>query len=620
MDNPDPFLDALLALPDLSEPVVSPDRRWVAWAWFRVGPAADVYVAPTDGSAPPLRLTDTLQDTLPVAWTPDSEALIVEQDCDGDERVQLFRVARARPLAMEPLTEAGPSFFLRGGEPHPNRRWLIYGANYDFARGQEIEPTWLYRHDLASGERRALACPLEPNYYEPELNASGTHVLYFRADRDPSGQQVWVVDVEGNGDREILNAGDDVKMDATWCADGERVLCLAEAETHRRVGVYGLRDGGLRWLLDDAARNIEEFWVPKGSPWAVLVDYADARPRASLLDPESGAEILLPPWPGNAVPLAPAAVDGRWIVEVYNATQPADLRLVDLEAWRAGTPPADALSLTRVWEWTPLRPQDFVPAEAFRWTSSDGRPISGWLYRGRGDVQGTVIYVHGGPTAHSEDRVHVQIQFLASRGFHVLDPNYRGSTGYGLEFMESIKEDGWGGREQEDIRSGIEALMHVGLAAPGQVGITGTSYGGYSAWHAITHFPPGIVAAAAPVCGMTDLAVDYETTRPDLRPYSEEMLGGSPDEVPERYRERSPIHFVDRIRGRLLIVQGLQDPNVTPDNVRAVREALDAAGVAYEVLAFDDEGHGISRPRNLKILCRALERFFRAALAGQGLA
>ena len=78
---------------------------------------------------------------------------------------------------------------------------------------------------------------------------------------------------------------------------------------------------------------------------------------------------------------------------------------------------------------------------------------------------------------------------------------------------------------------------------------------------------------------MTDLVVDYETTRPDLRPYSEEMLGGPPSQVPERYRERSPIHFVGNIRGRLLIVQGVRDPNVTPENVRAVQAALDAAKV-----------------------------------------
>jgi len=107
--------------------------------------------------------------------------------------------------------------------------------------------------------------------------------------------------------------------------------------------------------------------------------------------------------------------------------------------------------------------------------------------------------------------------------------------------------------------------------------------------------------------------VDYETTRPDLRPYSEEMMGGRPDQVPDRYRERSPIHFVDHVKGRLLIVQGLQDPNVTPENVRAVTAALQAKGVEYELLAFEDEGHGISRPKNQKTLYVRLAEFFKSA-------
>lgn len=87
-------------------------------------------------------------------------------------------------------------------------------------------------------------------------------------------------------------------------------------------------------------------------------------------------------------------------------------------------------------------------------------------------------------------------------------------------------------------------------------------------------------------------------------------MGGSPGQVPDRYRERSPVHFVSNIKGRLLIVQGLQDPNVTPQNVSVVREALQGAGVEHQVLAFEDEGHGISRPKNQKTLYLRLAEFF----------
>jgi dipeptidyl aminopeptidase/acylaminoacyl peptidase len=153
-------------------------------------------------------------------------------------------------------------------------------------------------------------------------------------------------------------------------------------------------------------------------------------------------------------------------------------------------------------------------------------------------------------------------------------------------------------------------LIRDGIAAKGQVGITGTSYGGYSSWWAITHFAVETIAAAAPICGMTDLVVDYETTRPDLRPYSEEMMGGSPAQVPARYRERSPIHFVGDIKGSLLIVQGDNDPNVTPQNVTDVITRLQSAKIQFDLLTFADEGHGIGRPENQRVLYRRIAEFF----------
>jgi dipeptidyl aminopeptidase/acylaminoacyl peptidase len=606
----DRHLEALLSVPVLRAPEVSPDGRWVAWSWSRLGPAADVFAAPTDGSAPPVRLTETGEgDTVAVSWTSRGEAVLVSQDKDGDERARLFRVRLAQPGNMEPLTEPEPDYYLWGGQLHPNGRWLIYDANLDVETGEEIEQTCLYRHDLLTGERALLVRP-ERNIVGPSrLNRPGTHVLYSRNDLDPAGEQVWLVDVEGRGDREILNFGAQVKVSASWFPDGHRVLFVAEAGSYRRLGVWSMRDESVSWLVDDPGRNIECALAPPGGGPVVVVEVVRGRVRATLLDAGSGVESRLPEVSGNLIPLSPAD-GGRWTALHYGARHP-----VDLVSFDPAQSDETLSSLTGLWDRVPLDPESLAPAEDFVWESVDGLEVQGWLYRGSGT--GTIVLVHGGPTSHSEDRFNAQIQYLVSRGFSVLTPNYRGSTGFGLEFQESIKEYGWGGREQVDIRCGIEALMRAGIAEPGRVGVTGTSYGGYSAWWAITHLEPDLVAAAAPVCGMTDLAVDYYTTRPDLRPYSEEMMGGSPEEVPQRYHERSPINFVNNIRGRLLIVQGLRDPNVTPDNVHAVRKVLGELGIAYELLTFEDEGHGIVRPKNLKVLYPRLADFFEAAF-GEG--
>lgn len=608
--TPTDYLDALLALPRLYAPQVSPDGRWVAWTWFGVGPAADVYAAPTDGSAPPVRLTDTDDDTILVSWSPDSAAIVVAQDRDGNERDRLYRVVLAAPTAMEGLTEPDPHYFIRGGDLHPDGRRLVYGANVDAATGAEIEANWVYRHDLATGERTPLARPARANWGHPRLSPAGDRVLHMRMDRHPAGAQFWLVGLDGSGEREVLNFGDDVKCQASWFPDGRRLVVLADTPTHTRLGVCSADDGAVRWLIDDPSRSIERAYVPRNGDRIVAIEVRGARNRPSLIDPESGEEWAFPAVPGNLTPLAPAA-NGEWVALYSSSRQPGDLVRFPLDDCR----PERFASLARVWERTALGPADFAPAEDFRWQSVDGLEIQGWLYRPQGAARGTIVHVHGGPTGHSLDAINAQIQSFVRQGFVVLDPNYRGSTGFGLAFREAIKEDGWGGREQDDIRAGIAALLRAGIAQPGRVGITGTSYGGYSSWCAITRWDPELLAAAAPICGMTDLVVDYETTRPDLRPYSEEMLGGSPAEVPDRYRERSPIHFVGQIRGTLLIVQGGQDPNVTPENVRAVRAALDAAGIPYELLVFPDEGHGISRPRNQRTLYERLAAFFAASFA-----
>jgi dipeptidyl aminopeptidase/acylaminoacyl peptidase len=594
-------LDALLSIPALFGAMVSPEGAWVAWSWSRLGPAADVFAARTDGSRAPLRLTQTAEgDTEVVSWTPDGKSVLVSQDNDGDERVRLFRIRLAEPGVMEPLTQANPNYYIRGGQLHPNGRWLVYAANLDAQSGEETETDRLYRHDLKTGERKVLAALEKGNIPLPELNRTGTHVLYSRNDLDPAGQQTWLVDIEGNEDREILNFGPKVKVSASWLHDGRRVLFVVEAGSYRKLGVWD--EGSVRWLVDGPGRSIEEaFSPPNGGP-AVVVGVEQARTRASLLDVEVGTEAPLEHTNGNLVPLAPVGV-GRWVCTYYDARHPVDLV-------RFGEDDAEPSSITDLRQRVPTDLPRLVAAEDFRWQSVDGLEVQGWLYRAAIESVGTIVLIHGGPTSRAEDRFNAQIQYFVSRGFDVLAPNYRGSTGFGLPFQESIKKDGWGGREQEDIRCGIEALMKAGIAKSGRVGVTGTSYGGYSAWWAITHFSPQTVAAAAPICGMTDLVVDYNATRPDLRPYSEEMMGGSPENVPDIYRERSPIEFIRDIRSELLIVQGLKDPNVTPDNVHAVSEVLHREKIPYELLTFEDEGHGIARPENLRILYPRIADFF----------
>ena len=596
----EPFLDRLFRISEAWGARLSPDGRRIAWIAGNLGATTQVWQAPADGSAPPKAWIANERDCDWFFWAPDSASIILGQSRDGDERVGLSQIALDG--AARELTEQRPDFYIHGGQIDPAGKFLIYAANRDPETGREIEVNIVYRHEIASGERVALARLQRPAYVTPRLSPDGKQVLYSRKDRDPAGRQLWLVGTDGSNDREILNAGDARKADGLWAPDSAHVVVTAETGDHRRVGLLDIATDRVRWLIDDPTLQIAGAHWPKGSDRIVVTETRSAREWSSLLDPAGGERTAFPRSDGTVLPIGPA-VDGSWVSYHYDARHPT--RLV-----RQGDGTLHAISNLPD---RGIAASELAEAEDFRWRSNDDLEIQGWLYRPQGAARGAIILVHGGPTAHSEDAFDPEIQYLVAAGFAVLQPNYRGSTGFGLPFQESIKQDGWGGREQNDIARGAAALIAQRIATAGKVGVTGTSYGGYSAWHQIVHTSPEVIKAAAPICGMTDLVVDYETTRPDLRPYSEEMMGGSPTQAPQRYRERSPIHFVDRIRGRLMIVQGANDPNVTPQNVTDVRRRLDTAGIPYELLMFEDEGHGISKPENRKHLCRELARFFAAA-------
>lgn len=610
----DTFLDRLLQVPQLYGAKISPDGNFVAWIWAGLAETTQLWVAAASGAEPPRCLVGDDWDCDSLRWGPDSRSIVYARSKDGDERVglhQVFLDGRA-PTA---LTEDRPDYYIHGGQLAKDGRTLLFSANVD-DNGAEIEPTWVYVQDGPKGRRRVLARPQRAHYGWPLLSPDDHHVLYDRNDPDPAGSQLWLTDLAGSFDREIVNVGAGKKADGAWSPDGQSVVVVAEAATHRKVGLWRLASGAIEWLVDDPQRAVADADWPKRSAEIVVDETSEARPRSFLLDPVSKRERPFGPFADGQLTPVGVLADGAWLCWHYSARVPARLVRVALEA---GGP--RILGSISEHPSAPIpAPEELVAAEDFRWTSEDGMPIQGWLYRARDPLDGsgaigTILDIHGGPTAHDEDAFGIDPQYFAHAGFNVLQTNYRGSTGFSFEFQESIKRQGWGGAEQIDIRTGAEALIRAGIARAGKIGITGTSYGGYSSWWAITRFPTGIIAAAAPICGMTDLVVDYETTRPDIRPYSEEMMGGPPSAVPERYRERSPIHFIENIQGRLLIVQGANDPNVTPENVAEVRKRLDAAGKAYELLVFDDEGHGIGRPANRRVLLKRLAQFFAAAFA-----
>jgi Tol biopolymer transport system component/dienelactone hydrolase len=593
--------------PVLWSPHVSADGRWLAWTWTGATETGNIWIAPTDGSAPPRCVTDGVDHFYVNHVAANGKVLILSQSIGANEHDRLFHCDLTADASLRALTPLQADHYVFGGEIFADR-FMVYAADYDYEARTITDGSWIYRQDLVSGERLVLARASSVTAVPPEISPDGDLVLYTRSDRHPAGVQLWMVGTDGRGDREILNVGDSKKIAASWLGTDGLVLVKAEAAAHERIGILDPASGAMRWLIDDPARCIESVLGSHDGSEIALVEYVGGRLHATLLDVTSGASRSFGPAGRSLLPVA-ALPGGDWIAEAYDSRDAHDLVRVD---GSSGT----LTNLTQTARCFGFASEDFAPASDYRWRSVDGHEIQGWLYEPKGPCRGLLVWVHGGPTWHSEDWINPIIQFLANAGYRVLDPNYRGSTGFGHEFREAIKEDGWGGREQQDIRTGIDSLIAAGKATPGGIGVVGLSYGGYSSWFAITRFAD-LVTAAMPICGMYDLAIDYHATgMPHGRLYSEEMMGGTPEALPERYFNASPSNFIGDIRGRLCIVHGLADSNVSPENTHHACRDLDHAGIPYDLLTFDDEGHGIYKARNRQALLERMAAFFGAALGG----
>jgi dipeptidyl aminopeptidase/acylaminoacyl peptidase len=620
------YLDALLNLPSLSGAMRSPDGLKIALVGFGIHPNLDVFLLDVEGKEKIQALTETPEFTDLVDWWPDSESVIVEEDKGRNERVTIYRIFLDRPTELIALTEIDPNYYVRGANISPDGKFLYYFANYDFKTKEETEIFSLYKHNLDSGAITKLTSVNKPAYNMGELNLQGTQILYNRSDIDPAGDQYFTINVDGSEDFEILNFGDKAKIGATWHPDGNQVIfdtdhLNGKQLDKRLVGIYDSYTREIQWINKKGEALFPElvghdfrhsYFSDYDPDNLILLETVKARSTSWLANLKTKKCTRVPKSLGSLTP-RDRLNDGSWVASYYSSTQPTTLVKVS-EGTISKLTTDDLFFYYDNFEHSKLEKQDLVQAEDYDWIADDSTPIHGWFYKSKTESKRLIVFAHGGPSSHSSDSISTEIQYYLHQGFNVLDPNYRGSTGYSLKFREAIKEDGWGGREQSDIASGVKSLVKEGKIDKSQVAITGTSYGGFSSWCGITKYSDTF-KAAAPVCGMTDLVVDYETTRPDLRPYSEEMMGGSPDEVPERYRKGSPIHYLDRIGdGKILIVQGARDPNVTPANVEEVEAALHKAEVEYETLIFDDEGHGIVRKENRRRKMIEIADFFNEML------
>jgi dipeptidyl aminopeptidase/acylaminoacyl peptidase len=246
------------------------------------------------------------------------------------------------------------------------------------------------------------------------------------------------------------------------------------------------------------------------------------------------------------------------------------------------------------------------------YTSRDGQTIHGYLTLPTGILAKNIPLVvnpHGGPWYRDEWGYNPEVQFLANRGYAVLQMNFRGSTGYGKKFWEaSFKE--WGKKMQNDITDGVEYLKKEGIADPRRIAIYGGSYGGYATLAGVT-FTPDLYACAVDYVGVANLFTFMKSIPPYWKPYLDQFseMVGDPVKDSLLLAEASPVLHADQIKTPLFIAQGANDPRVNKNESDQMVAALKKRGIEVEYMVKDNEGHGFRNQNNRYDFYGAMDTF-----------
>ncbi len=550
-------------------------------------------------------------------WSRDSKRILYTQDQGGNENFHVHAADLARPdQASVDLT---PFEGVRAGivdVPHHDPDHVLVSLNRRDPHCFDV-----HRLDLGSGELEMVA--------QNPGNVAGWHT-------DAAGRLLAASAQTPEGDTEILVRGgeDEDFRRLTVYANEDEGNVYGFTPDGASLWVGSARDSDLTRLVRLDLLTAEETIVYEhpevdiGGP--VLRDRTDEllavvamvdRLEVAFFDEEFERK-----W-AQAAALHHGDVAGisldddeqRWVVSFDDDRDPGATFLLD-----TATGEAEFLFRPR----PQLDPAQLAPMQTVRIPARDGLTLHGCLTLPLGVEPRNlpmVLLVHGGPWARDTWGYHPEAQFLANRGYAVLQVNYRGSTGFGKAFTHAAERE-FAGKMHDDLIDGVEWAIEQGYADRSRVAIYGGSYGGYAALVGVT-FTPDVFAAAVDYVGPSSLVTLVRSFPPYWRPFlqgSWYRYVGDPgteeepdDEVVADLWARSPLSRVDAIRTPLLVVQGANDPRVTKQEADQIVAALAERGVDVEYLVKDDEGHGFANPENRLDLYRAMERFLAEHLGGR---
>jgi dipeptidyl aminopeptidase/acylaminoacyl peptidase len=348
----------------------------------------------------------------------------------------------------------------------------------------------------------------------------------------------------------------------------------------------------------------------------VFTSYVEDRQRFYFKDKkfEADYKLLQQKLPNKELSFDSSTRDEmKWLISAYSDTEPGEKYLFDRATKKL-------VMQYRVREKLPR--EALAQMTPIHYKSSDGIEIPAYLTLPKG-VPGKnlplVVFPHGGPWGRDYWRYNSFAQFLANRGYAVLSPNFRASTGYGKKFLDAGNRQ-WGDKMQDDLTWGVKYLVGQGTVDSKRVGIMGGSYGGYATLAGIT-FTPDLYAAAVAIVAPSNLVTLLETIPPyweaERITFYKRMGDPTTSEGKAQLLRQSPLTQADKIKTPLLIVQGANDPRVNKREADQIVIALRDRGFPVEYLVAPDEGHGFARPVNNMAMLAMSEKFLAKYLGGR---
>ena len=552
-------------------------------------------------------------------WSRDGRYILFVQDKAGDENFNVFAVNPAEapapgqevPAARN-LTDAKGARAIIYDVPKSDPDVIYVGLNDRDAAWHDV-----YKVKLSTGDRTLV-----------RKNTDQIAGWTF----DLKGRLRLASRVADNGDTEVLRVGDNELSKIYSCSvfencepvhfhkDDKRVYMTTNRGDVDLMGLILLDpDTGKEELVEsDPLKRVDlgEANFSDRTDELIATAYEDEKTRVYFRDKAYAADynLLERRMPGKEIRFVSTTRDERlFLITASSDTEPGETYLFDRQTRR--------LTLQyRVREKLPR--EHLARMVAVKYKSSDGLEIPAYLTLPKGVAPRnlpTIAFPHGGPWARDTWGYRSVVQFLANRGYAVLQPNFRASTGYGKKFLNAgIRQ--WGEKMQDDITWGVKYLVARGIADPKRVGIMGGSYGGYATLAGVA-FTPDVYAAAVSIVGPSNLI----TLLGSIPPYWESARKifhtrmGDPTtaEGKAQLERQSPLNSAAKIKTPLLVVQGANDPRVKKTESDQIVVALRERGFPVEYLVAPDEGHGFARPVNNLAMFIAAERFLSQHLGGR---